>query len=432
MDDSCFKSHFLNCSKLRINTEKKYQKIIGFGGAFTEAAAYVFSMLKEDLQKEALHAYFSNEGIQYNLGRVHINSCDFSLGNYTYVAENDQTLKTFSIEHEKKYVIPLLHKANHVRGDRIHLLASPWSPPAYMKDNHDMNHGGKLLQQYADIWAKYYVLYIQEMAKNGIVIDAISVQNEPAATQIWDSCTYTAEEERDFVKNHLGPTLRENGLQDIHLYVWDHNRGDILINRAKEIFADEIASSYIYGLAFHWYCSEDFESLQKFHSLYPDKSILFTEGCVEYGIYGDESKSRWENGEHYAHHMIQDFNHFSQGFIDWNLYLDMQGGPNHVKNFCEAPIMFDLEKQKILYNTSYYYIGHFSKFIHPNAMRIDCAFENVPMNIEATSFLNENQEIVLVILNKGNEETICVNIDEQNCFVHLPCHSITTLQITKD
>ena len=416
---------------IKVDTTKKYQTIYGFGGSFTQSSGYVISSLDEQTYKKLIKAYYGKEGLNYNLGRVHINSCDFSLGNYTYVKENDKDLSTFDISIENKYVVNMILNAYENNQD-IKLLASPWSPPAYMKDTKNMNYGGKLLEEYKPMWAKYYGKYIQEMKKEGVTINAITVQNEPAATQTWDSCIYSAYEEKEFVKNHLGPTLKEMGLDGVHIYVWDHNRGDILVNRAITYFDDKEASKYIHGLAFHWYCSEDFASLSKVHELYPNKALLFTEGCVEYGVYGDESKLRWENGEHYAHHLINDFNNYSQGFIDWNLFLDENGGPNHVNNFCEAPIMINQKTKQIIYNVSYYYIGHFSKFVNRNARRLLTVYASNNNVVEATSFENENGEIVIVVLNRGYIENVTLIVDDNKVNLTLPNQSITTFIINKE
>lgn len=425
------KSEVLLDNFVKVDTNKKFQKIMGFGGSFSQSSGYVLSILDKKDYEKLIKAYYSEEGLNYNLGRVHINSCDFSLNNYTYVKENDEDLSTFDISVENKYVIPMIKKAYEVSDNNIRLLASPWSPPAYMKDNKNMNYGGKLLDKYQPLWAKYYAYYILKMKEQGIKINAISVQNEPAATQTWDSCIYSAYEEKEFVKNHLGPTLKNFNLDDVHIYVWDHNRGDILVNRALTYFEDKQASKYIYGLAFHWYCSEDFASLSKFHELYPDKALLFSEGCVEYGVYGDESKLRWENGEHYAHHLINDLNNYSQGFIDWNLFLDENGGPNHVNNFCEAPIMVNQKTKQIIYNVSYYYIGHFSKYIKENATRLLTIAQSNNNVVEACSFENENNEIVVIILNRGYIENVTLIIDDERVNLSLPNQSITTFIIDK-
>ena len=351
---------------LEIDQQTKFQKIMGFGGAFTEAAAYTLAQISSEQRAEIIKSYFDQEeGLGYSLGRTHIHSCDFALGNYTYVEDHDVDLTTFSIEREKKYVLPLIKDAIEVRGDEITLLASPWSPPAWMKTNNDMNHGGKLKEEYRGVWALYYAKYIKAMEEEGINIWGISVQNEPEATQVWDSCRYTAEEERDFVKKHLGPTMVKEGLEDKKIIIWDHNR-DIAYERAKVILADQEAANYIWGTGIHWYVSEEFENLSKIHNDFPNKHLLFTEGCIEGGV----QLGAWHTGERYARNMIGDFNNWLEGWIDWNIVLNEQGGPNHVGNYCDAPIIVDTKTKEVHYNSSFFYIGHFSKYIKPGAVRI--------------------------------------------------------------
>ena len=409
-----------------VSSNIKYQTIVGFGGAFTESAAYNYFLMDKNQKNEVLKAYFSQDGLNYNLGRLHINSCDFSLNNYSYVEENDMTLASFSLKRDEKYVLPFLKDALKITNNNINLLASPWSPPAYMKDNNNMNFGGILKDNFKKIWANYYIKYLDEMAKRGIKIKALTVQNEPLAKQTWDSCLYSATQERDFIKFYLGPALEKSNHKDIHLYIWDHNRGESLLERVKTVLSDPLTNKYVYGIAFHWYCSEDFNSLSISHNMFPDKNLLFTEGCVEYNVYGNKSKMSFENGEFYAHHMINDFNNYSTGFIDWNLILDEIGGPNHVKNYCEAPIMYDTHKKCLYYNTPYYYIGHFSKYIKENAKRIN-TIQCHNKNIEAVSFLNPDNEKVVVILNKGIDYSINLVIDEKDFSLNLPAHSITTI-----
>lgn len=382
---------------IEVFEDETYQTIEGFGGAFTEAAAYNFYKLEEENKNKILKAYFDkHEGNGYNLCRTHINSCDFSLGNYDYVEEYDVELKSFNIAREKKYVIPFIKKAMAFSND-IKLFASPWSPPAWMKTNGEMNNGGKLKKEFKDVWALYYAKYIKAMKEEGIDIWGITVQNEPEATQVWDSCRYTAEEERDFVKYHLGPTLYKEGLKHINIIVWDHNR-DLLYERAKVILSDKEASKYVWGVGFHWYSGDQFENLKKTHEEFPDKKLLFTEGCQEGGVkLGD-----WNVGERYGHNIIGDLNNYTVGWVDWNLLLDTQGGPNHVGNYCDAPIIVDIEKDKIYFQSSYYYIGHFSRFIKRGAKRI--GFINPYDSLEVTTFKNPDGTIVTVVMNKSDED----------------------------
>ena len=162
----------------------------------------VFAKLSKQQQKEFLDAYYSREkGIGYSLIRTTIHSSDFSSASYTYVNENDKDLKSFSIDHDKKYRIPLIKDAMKTAGKEMTLYASPWSPPAFMKDTKSMLKGGKLAPEFYQPWANYYVKFIQAYEKEGIPIWGITVQNEPMATQTWESCIFTAAEERDFLKN---------------------------------------------------------------------------------------------------------------------------------------------------------------------------------------------------------------------------------------
>ena len=410
---------------IKVESDKTFQEIIGFGGAFTEAAAYTLSKMEPAKREEIIKKYFDvEEGIGYTIGRVHIHSCDFALGNYTYVEEGDKELITFDISHEQKWVIPFIKEAMKKSNNEIKLLASPWSPPAWMKTNGEMNHGGQLLPEYREAWARYYAKFIKAMRAEGLNIWSITVQNEPAATQTWDSCIYSAEEEGAFVRDYLGPILEEEGLSDVNIYIWDHNR-DIIVERAKGVLEDKEAAKYVYGVANHWYVSEAFENLSKVHELYPDKHILFSEGCMEGGV----KIGTWSHGEAYARNMIGDFNNWQEGWLDWNLVLDEIGGPNHVGNYCDAPIIADTKTQEIHYNSSYYYIAQFSKYVKPGAKRI--AVEALEQTeVKYVGFKNTDGQAVIILLNETNEEQ-SVNVQLKDKFVAytMPAHSIATLLV---
>lgn len=402
----------------------RYQRIEGFGGAFTEASAYVYSRLSPAKRQEFLRACFDRElGHGYRLGRTHINSCDFCLGSYAYdETPGDLELKDFSIEHDRRLLLPFLKAAQEVAGDEpIKLLASPWSPPAWMKTNGKMIEGGKLKPECRDAWARYYCRYIQEYRREGVDVWAITVQNEPMAVQRWESCIYAHEEERDFVRDHLGPALREHGCDETKLLVWDHNR-DLLFHRAKTVFDDPRAAQYVWGAGFHWYVTDDFENVELVHEFYPDKQLLFTEGCVEHGAHlGD-----WTAGERYARSVINDLNHWAVGWIDWNLLLDIEGGPNHVRNYCSAPIIGDLANDELIYNCSYYYLGHFARFIRPGATRIRC--RSTGDELLATAFLNEDGALAVVILNVQDRPVPCtLALDDARATANCPPRSISTL-----
>jgi glucosylceramidase len=390
-----------------VNPNKTFQTFMGIGGAITDASAEVFAKLSPDKQKEFLTAYYSKEnGIGYTLARTNIHSCDFSSDTYTYIKEGDKELKTFDISHDKKCKIPLLKSAIETAGGNLNVYISPWSPPAFMKSNNNMLKGGKLLPEYYQSWANYYVKYINALQKEGIPVWGLTIQNEPMATQTWESCIYTAEEERDFLKNYLGPTLKNSGLENKKIIIWDHNR-DLISQRVSAILDDPNANKYVWGIGFHWYENWSggnpmYENIGKVHEMYPNKNLIFTEGCSE--SFNENRYQVWTNGQKYGRSMINDFNNGTIAWTDWNILLDEKGGPNHVGNFCFAPIHANLQTGELIYTPSYYFIGHFSKFIKKDAKRIS-AFAS-RSQLLTTSFININGQVVTVVMNQSNKKVI--------------------------
>jgi len=385
--------------EIKINPSVRFQEMIGFGGAFTESACYNLYRVNEDVRRKALELYFDPEkGIGYNIGRVSIHGCDFSLSSYTYIEEGDTELKTFDISRDLNYVVPVIKQAEAIAKQPIQLLASPWTPPAFMKDNKSPIRGGHLLEEYAPAWANYYVKFIEKYRELGFTMWGVTVQNEPQAVQRWDSCIYSAEEEGHFIKKHLGPTMQNSSAKDVRILIWDHNR-DIIVERAVPILSDPEAAKYVWGTGFHWYVSEAFENVGKVHELFPDKGLLFTEGCVEMGVH----LNNWTTGERYARNMFGDIKNFCQGYLDWNLFLDNLGGPNHVNNVCDAPIIIDIFPEKLILESSYYYIGQISKFVKPGAYRIENTFES--KNCDVLSFINPDGSKVVVVYNPSDTET---------------------------
>ena len=412
-----------------VNPNKTFQTFLGIGGAITDASAEVFAKLSKENQQELLDAYFDKDkGIGYSIIRTNMNSCDFGSGSYTYVAEGDAALKTFNIDHDRKFKIPLIKKAITAAGGKATLYVSPWSPPAFMKDTKNMLKGGKLLPEFYQPWANYYVKFINSYQKEGIPVWGLTIQNEPMATQKWESCVYTAEEERDFLKNYLGPTLKKAGLGDKKITVWDHNR-DLMTQRANTILDDPEASKYVWGIGFHWYESwsggeQMFENVAKVNEMYPDKNLLFTEGCIE--KFGTQRLQLWSNGERYGKSMINDFNNGTVGWTDWNILLDENGGPNHVSNFCFAPIHGDTRTGELIYTPSYYFIGHFSKFIGKEAKRISSVASR--SQLLTTSFLNKDGKVITIVMNQSGKKinyNLCIGTKSTEVSI-LP-HAIQTL-----
>jgi len=389
-----------------VDPDKTFQTFFGIGAALTDASAETYFKLPKDKQQELLKAYFDKkDGIGYTIARTNINSCDFSSTSYTYVADNDKDLKTFDIAPDRKFKIPFIKAATAAAGGKLNLFASPWSPPSWMKDNNDMLHGGHLKKDYYGSWANYFTKFIKAYEKDGMPVWGISIQNEPMAKQIWESCIYTAEEERDFLKNNLGPTMQKAGLKNKKIIVWDHNR-DLMFQRAQTYFDDPQAAKYAWGIGFHWY--EDwsggqpmYENVKRVQEAYPDKKIMFTEGCNE--KFTPTRLDDWKLGERYGRSMINDFNNGMGGFTDWNILLDETGGPNHVGNFCFAPVHADTKTGQLVYTNAFYYIGQFSKFIQPGAKRITSSASR--SQLLTTAFLNPDGKKVVIVMNQGDAKT---------------------------
>lgn len=412
-----------------VDPARTFQTILGFGGALTDASAETYAKLPAAKQQEILTAYFDpNKGIGYTLARTNIHSCDFSSESYTYVTEGDKELQSFNVNHDRQYRIPFIKQAMAAAGGRLTLFASPWSPPAFMKSTNDMLHGGKLKPEFYQSWATYYAKFIKAYQKEGVPVWGISIQNEPMATQTWESCIYTAEEERDFLKNYLGPTMKKEGLGDKKIIAWDHNR-DLVYQRARTILSDPQAARYVWGIGFHWYepwsgGEPMFDNVKLVYETFPDKNLLFTEGCVD--TFKPERLNDWKLGEQYGRSMINDFNCGTVGWTDWNILLDEMGGPNHVKNFCFAPVHADTKTGQLVYTNSFFYIGHFSKFVRPGAKRIACSPSR--SQLLSTAFVNADGRVSVVVMNNSEKKvSYFLWLDGQAAEVSSPPRSIQTL-----
>jgi glucosylceramidase len=387
-----------NFPTIIIDASKTFQTIEGFGGAFTDAAATVFAHLPAKSQEQFLKTSFDPvEGNGYTLCRTTIHSCDYSAEMYTYDdTPDDKQLKNFSIDHDRKERIPFIKRAMAVAGGNLRFYASPWSPPGWMKTNGEMEHGGKLKPEYSQTWADYYVKYIKAYAAEGIPMWGLTVQNEALATQVFESCIFTADEERDFVKNFLGPTLQKAGLGDIRLMIWDHNRG-LMYQRVAPAYEDPDAAKYIWGTAFHWYTGNHFDNVRIVHDAFPDKHLLYTEG----GIGGD-----WEEAQRLARSVINDLNNWTEGWAIWNLVLDQKNGPRHaggVNHGGHNIVNADTDSGVITYNPPHYVFGQFSRFIRPGAKRIACTSNSD--DFIATAALNSDGRIAVVVYNLGSHGT---------------------------
>lgn len=407
---------------INIYPEMKYQTFEGFGGAITDAAGFVYSLMPEQEKKRLMQTYFSPDQMKYGKVRVHIDSCDFSTEMYEAMSDNkDEKLESFSFDRTEKYIIPMLEDAQKMAGKPLKLMLSPWSPPAFMKTNGSRKNGGKLKPEYRKLWAEYLCRYIIEFQKRDFYVERISIQNEAKAVQTWDSCVYSAEEEKIFLRDYLYPALQKNGLENVKVFIWDHNK-ERIFERTKEIM-DDTTKDMVDGVAFHWYSGDHFEALALVKEKYPNLKLIISESCIEYTKY--HSENHIEQAKKLSHEIIGDLNHGMCAFYDWNILLDETGGPNHVGNYCHAPFLYDTKKKILMPQLLQQYFAHFSTFIEAGAKRI--GFSKFTEKIDVTAFENQDKSIVVVLLNKTDKDiSVVLRCENKIIEILLPANSITT------
>ena len=407
---------------INLHPQVTFQQIEGIGGALTESAAYAWSKLGEENRKKFVQMYFdAEEGIGYTLGRFCMGSSDFSIDEYTYVEEGDMDLSTFDLSREDKYVIPLA-KAALEYSPELKFFFAPWSPPKYMKDV-DHVQGGHLKKEFYGLYAEYFAKYVREMQRRDIPIWVATVQNETRHHQTWESCCYTPAQEKEFVTEYLGPALDELGIK---IMFYDHCK-ERVFERCQYMYEDPETAKYLYGIACHWYSGDHFGELQLAKQMYPDKGIIMTECCTADGDVGLKITNDLAHAEKYAHDLLGNLNAGLTGYTDWNIALDEVNGPYHNRaGHCAAPIICDSVNDQILCQSSYYYIGHFSKFIRPGAKRIGSScYTDL---LEVTSFVNPDGKLATVVLNRSEQElTYILRIKGQLLDRVIPPHSIETV-----
>ena len=433
---------------IKLIPEEAYQTITGFGGAFTESSAYLLNKLSKENRKKIIDAYFSPEGANYSLTRTHMNSCDFSLSNYSYTpVEGDRELKHFTIDEDKDDLIPFIKDAMAASKDGFKIFGSPWTAAPWMKDNNKWV-GGKLLPEYYDTWALFFSKYVDAYKAEGIEIWGFTVENEPLGNgNNWESMHFSPDEMTNFVQHHLGPKLEADGKGDLIILGYDQNR-EHLKEWVDSQYKNEETSKYFDGTAIHWYAStfEVFpEELQYAHNKAPDKLLIQSEACVDSEIpkwqddqwYWSKEATDWgwdwapekDKPLHpkyapvnrYARDIIGCMNNWVDGWVDWNMVLDTKGGPNWFKNWCVAPVIVDPEKDEVYLTPLYYTMAHFSKFIRPGAKRI--GFENSDVSLMVTAAENQDGSVAVIVFNEGDiakrftlslgEKTTDISINEK-------------------
>lgn len=419
-----------------------FQSMFGFGGAFTDATGINILKLPQEAQDWLMKSYFSPDGIEYNLCRIPIAGSDFSTRPYSYDdVEGDVELVHFNLTFEDyDYKLPFIRQARELAEKELLLFGSPWAPPAWMKENGMFNGTGGLLPEMWQPWSDYFVKFVQAYEAEGAPIWGLTYQNEPLTgfeDWMWNTCAWSAEDARDFIKNNWGPTLEAAGMGDIQLMVLDHNR-DALPWYPATILEDPDSNKYIDGTAIHWYDDDNTgpEVMDELQSLFPEKFLLYTEACDGWDaapgqrvILGD-----WYRAESYASNIIEDVNHWSTGWVDWNMALDMGGGPNWANNFVDSPIIVNEESGEFYKQPMFYAMGHFSKFVDPGDQLLPSSVSGGSEHIKSVAFEHygpTDHACVVVLLNTGeNEETLSVDVeDEEYVNFVMPAKSIVTLLV---
>ncbi|XP_063055307.1 lysosomal acid glucosylceramidase [Engraulis encrasicolus] len=405
--------------RFTIIPSQRFQRIKGFGGAMTDATAINILSLSPANQDQLLQQYFAPQGIGYSIVRVPMASCDFSTRLYTYAdSAGDYALSNFTLAAEDtKMKIPLLQKAQAMSPAPLSLFASAWSAPAWMKTNGALIGKGTLKgkpggKEYKT-WANYYIRFMEEYKKFNLSFWAITTGNEPTAGMMtgysFQALGFTPETQRDWVAKDLGPALHASPFADTRVIMLDDNRL-LLPHWAKVVLSDVHAARYLHGIGVHWYFNHLVPagiSLGTTHRLFPDYFLLATEACAGWSPLDHGVKlGSWERAEEYAHDIIEDLNHYVVGWVDWNLALDMGGGPNWVKNFVDSPIIVDTGKDVFYKQPTFYSMAHFSKFLLEGSQRVGVSASEAS-SLETTAFLRPDGALVLIILNRSEESIPC-------------------------
>ncbi|NWU49941.1 GLCM Glucosylceramidase, partial [Dromas ardeola] len=425
---------------LMLNVSALYQHVKGFGGSLSDAAAINVLGLSQPAQDNLLRSYFSESGIEYNLVRLPMACSDFSVRPYSYDdVPHDYELKHFRLaEEDVKLKIPLLHRASAMSKRTLSLYASPWTSPAWMKTNGDVRGKGTLKGQAGDkyhkTWANYFIKFLDEYAKYNVTFWAVTAQNEPLAALFtppqFPTIAFTAEQQRDFVVRDLGPALARSPHRT-RLIILDDQRIH-LPHWAKAVLGNATAARYVAGVGVHWYLDSIVPpscSLEATHKLFPDHFLLYTEACSGFlTLRFSVSLGCWERGQSYSHSILtvqpprhcppragdlaqprsapsppaQVLNHFVAGWTDWNLALDLEGGPNWVKNFVDSPVIVDSSKDVFYKQPMFYHLGHFSKFIPEGSRRVGLhsSHQCLICQLEHVAVLRPDRALVLVVLNR--------------------------------
>lgn len=406
---------------IKVNDSRKFQSMEGFGASFTDSSAVLLqTRITAETRKKTMADLFGKDGIHLNLIRQPMGSCDYNINLYTYDdVPNDDNLENFSIDHDKKRIIPCIREA-FLENPDIEVCASPWSAPGWMKSSGSII-GGTLKPEHYKTYASYFRKFIEAYEKEGIPVHAVTVQNEPLFTPgHYPGMSFPAKEECEFVKTALGPEFKKFNMKT-RIFVYDHNwdRSDYPL----EILGDKEANQYISGVAWHYYGGTH-DAMSRVHDAYPDKEAWFTEG----------SGGEWIPEYHDAFmdqmkHVVRVPRNWSKTLVWWNMALDQEHGPSLLGDWstCRGLVKVDTLTGEVTKNVDYYTMGHISKFVDRGAHRIESNwYEN---DLEDVAFLNPDGSKVLIVSNRTKEDkTFTVTDGDRHFQYTLPGEGAVTFK----
>jgi len=409
---------------ITLNTNEVRQQMLGFGAAITEASAYVLSRMNDTERQKVMHDLFSPDEMALNVCRTCIGSSDYATKVYCYdeSSEPDPELKRFSIDHDKAYYLPVLREARK-ENPELFLFSSPWSPPGWMKPNNSMLGGAMRKQSFAP-YARYFVKFLEGYKAEGVAVDAVTVQNEVDAEQEgrMSACLWAQEQEVEFVKSHLGPSLRKAGLPT-KIWVVDHNYN--LWGRAIGELSDPAAFEYIDGVAWHGYVGEP-TAMSRVHDAFPSKSAYWTEGGPD--INQPDYQTDWAKWGDQFNGIL---NNWARSITSWNVALDEKGKPNVGPFSCGGVITVENDTHKITRSGQYWAFAHYSKHVRRGARVFATnAIGDLGTGsaVSHAGFRNPDGSFVVVLANKGPENRVQLLMGSESLEVNLPADSLQTLQ----
>ncbi len=400
-----------------LNPDKKFQQILGFGAAFTDAACFVFNQLAAEKRAELFHELFHPSEMGLNVCRTCIGASDYSTKLYSFdEGEPDPELKRFSIDHDREYILPMLREARTANSD-LFLFSSPWSPPGWMKSGGSML-GGAMRQHYFSAYAQYFVKFLEAYAADGVLIQAVTVQNEVDTDQDgrMPACIWPQEYEIGFVKQDLGPALEQHGLKT-KIWVLDHNYN--LWGRALDELEDPGLRRYSNAIAWHAYGGQP-EMISRVHDAHPDAEMFWTEGGPDYN--SPDYQTDWAKwGETFTSAL----RNWCRSLTGWNLALDEHGRPNIGPFPCGGLVTIHSQTKEITRSGQYWAFAHFSRTIRRGAIRFDS--ESAVQGINHAAFENPDGTRALVITNAGAARTAALRIGDVQADIALDNDSLTSL-----